>query len=328
MIHIIGSGWYGCHIAQSLIDKGYPVEIWEKGNFIFCGASSKNQNRLHQGFHYPRSFKTRLQSKEGFDLFMSQYGHLTEDINNNFYALANQSFIDKGTYLSIFSYEDYEYEVVNIDNSNFSNIDLLIKTKERLIRHDLATSYWSGKNLPINFNSEVYYHNDLFLTSGTKISTKKDLIIDCSWGELINNNGFFEQYFVTYIIKIHDEFCFDAFTLMDGNFFSIFPYGNQEDGLFTLTHVKHGITKIPTMTEHERLAIYSRILLDVKKYLNIENIELVDSFISRKLKPLSLSDSREVSIEINDKRNFVRVYSGKIDTIFHAMDYLISELNL
>jgi L-2-hydroxyglutarate oxidase LhgO len=58
-IAVIGAGWFGCHIAYQLIKKNYSVKIYEERNDIFCGASGNNQNRLHLGFHYPRSLITR-----------------------------------------------------------------------------------------------------------------------------------------------------------------------------------------------------------------------------------------------------------------------------
>ena len=57
-ICVIGAGWFGCHIATKLIDEGHSVKIFEKNKKIFSNASGNNQNRLHQGFHYPRSRKT------------------------------------------------------------------------------------------------------------------------------------------------------------------------------------------------------------------------------------------------------------------------------
>ena len=68
-IAIIGAGWFGCHIAYELMNDGHEIKIYEKENDIFLGASGFNQNRLHLGFHYPRSFITREQSKKGFKYF-------------------------------------------------------------------------------------------------------------------------------------------------------------------------------------------------------------------------------------------------------------------
>ena len=66
-IAIIGAGWFGCHIAHQIKKKlnKFDIKLYEKEKDIFLGASSNNQNRLHLGFHYPRSKQTRLQSKNG-----------------------------------------------------------------------------------------------------------------------------------------------------------------------------------------------------------------------------------------------------------------------
>ena len=63
-IAIIGAGWFGCYIGYELIKSGYDIKIFEKEKNIFLGASGFNQNRLHLGFHYPRSYKTISESKK------------------------------------------------------------------------------------------------------------------------------------------------------------------------------------------------------------------------------------------------------------------------
>ena len=77
-ICIIGAGWFGCHIAHELIKEGHDIKVFEKEKKIFLNASGNNQNRLHQGFHYPRSEKTIKISKEGFIQFKKEYGFLTK----------------------------------------------------------------------------------------------------------------------------------------------------------------------------------------------------------------------------------------------------------
>lgn len=323
MIHIIGSGWYGCHIAQTLRARGYDVEIWEKADAAFSGASSKNQNRLHLGFHYPRSFATRQQSRQGFDKFIAQYGGLTEAVPKNHYGVARQSLIDGPTYKAIFSFENYDFNVLNETEGGYKNLDLLISTPERLIRHDLAVQYWSSLNLPIHTESEVFLNSNavLFSSSGKRISAAKDFVIDCSWGGISSGEGFYQQFFITFIIQIDTYIDFGAFTLMDGQFFSIFPYGDPEDKLYTLTHVKYGVLNLAQISDTEKSEAFAATLLDIKHYLSIDlsRVILVDSFVSRKLKPVSYSDSRDVSVDINKEYNFARVYSGKIDTVFHAV---------
>ena len=55
---IIGCGIFGALSAIEIAKKGNEVTIFESLDKILFGASLNNQNRLHRGFHYPRSEKT------------------------------------------------------------------------------------------------------------------------------------------------------------------------------------------------------------------------------------------------------------------------------
>ena len=88
-ICIIGAGWFGCHIGYELKKRNFKVKIFEKGNDIFANASGNNTNRLHLGFHYPRSFTTRKMSYEGYIKFLRHYPSLSNKLNYNIYAIAD-----------------------------------------------------------------------------------------------------------------------------------------------------------------------------------------------------------------------------------------------
>ena len=87
-IAIIGAGWFGCYIAYDLIRSGYDVNVFEKEKEIFLGASGFNQNRLHQGFHYPRSYKTIQDSKIGYKKFIKKFPNFIKNIRENLYVIA------------------------------------------------------------------------------------------------------------------------------------------------------------------------------------------------------------------------------------------------
>ena len=78
-IAIIGAGWFGCLIADELIKKDYEVHIYEKEKKIFNNASGNNQNRLHLGFHYPRSEKQYYNQKKGFEEFKKNLGRFCKE---------------------------------------------------------------------------------------------------------------------------------------------------------------------------------------------------------------------------------------------------------
>ena len=99
---ILGSGWYGCMIA--LICKSNNIEyiILDK-DYIFNGSSSKNQNRLHLGYHYPRSPETIKECIEGYHLFNYLFDKYTKDIKYNIYGIEKNSKVDYKKYKNIFS---------------------------------------------------------------------------------------------------------------------------------------------------------------------------------------------------------------------------------
>ena len=99
-IAIIGAGWMGSHISYILNKKGCDIKIFESANKIFSGMSGYNTNRLHMGYHYPRSLITRKQSFNGYKNFIKFYPGLYKKITNNYIAIAN-----KGTRVN---FKDYK----------------------------------------------------------------------------------------------------------------------------------------------------------------------------------------------------------------------------
>ena len=99
-IAILGAGWFGCHIASKLKIKN-DVDLYEEKNQILSGTSSYNTNRLHHGFHYPRSKKTRSQCVNNFDLFKKEYPNIFIKIKKNIIAIHNKSKVNFKNYKNI-----------------------------------------------------------------------------------------------------------------------------------------------------------------------------------------------------------------------------------
>ena len=65
-ISIFGGGIFGLTIFIFLRKKGFNCYLFEKEKRLLAGASTKNLNRVHLGYHYPRDKETVYQSKKGF----------------------------------------------------------------------------------------------------------------------------------------------------------------------------------------------------------------------------------------------------------------------
>ena len=70
---IIGAGLFGCCADIELAEAGFAVTLIEKEQDIMNGASKHNHNRIHFGFHYPRSTETARQSLDGLVLFLMRF---------------------------------------------------------------------------------------------------------------------------------------------------------------------------------------------------------------------------------------------------------------
>lgn len=329
-IAIIGAGWYGCHIALTLIQAGHDVKVFEKSDHAISGASKKNQNRLHLGFHYPRDHQTRVQSKEGYEWFIEHYEHLTGPIENNIYAVADDgSIVDGDTFKIIMKGTglDYSEDVNSNLIDKFASVNSLITCNERVVKNNLASRYFSEL-----LNDKIVYNQYVDLSNPEVLSALKnsfDYVIDCTWGTARKINGIKYYYepcvYFYYKTNVKDNF---ALTIMDGEFYSLYPY---YDDIYTLTSVKHTplgqsdefnealslLHKVKNNTDilkQKREIFESEFVKFYPDFLN--DFEFVDIEFSMKTKVVSNTDFRGCLVTSED--NLISVFSGKIDTLHIA----------
>lgn len=338
-IAIIGAGWYGCHIAAILKDKGIEIDIYEKEKEIFQQASSKNQNRLHLGFHYPRSYLTREQSKEGYKKFINSYGDLCFNVAKNIYAVDNRkSLLDFETYVAIMESTKLNFKVVEYPFKTFSNLDGFMETNEMVIDFDLAKKYFEEKlkeNLIVNTEIELadLKEHENYVSIKDK---KYDYVINCTWGTFkpFKNVDIFYEPCITFLYKTQKKDF--ALTIMDGEFISLYPYNKN---LYTLTSVKNTplskYNDINEVNKHLEL-LKEKEILEIRNKMEIETLYYYPQFLedfsyhsyytSIKTKLNVKNDCRQVVVESKGREIFV--LPGKIDTIFYAEDHILSILGL
>ena len=242
-VAIFGAGWYGCHLAASLLEKGLKVQIFEKNEKIFNEASKNNQNRLHLGFHYPRSSITRNQSKRGFQIFNLCYKEFIKKIDLNIYSIAeNTSLIDFETFKQIMTASKLEFE--DISGSTpiiLNNIEGSIFCQEMLIDSKKAEKYFLEK-----LKDSLIFNYKITKVNLKEIEQEFDLILDCTWNKIFPDNNFcFEP---SVLFKYEKTNKLDlALTIMDGKLCSIYPYN---ENFATLSDVEYTpINKCKTIEE-------------------------------------------------------------------------------
>jgi hypothetical protein len=228
-IAIVGGGWTGCHLASRLMTQA-DVTLFERNEMLISETSLINQNRLHYGYHYARNHATRMLCKSTFERFMMDYGHLTENIQNNFYAVSeDESLLDAETIRLIF--KDWPHTEANASLLNHSS--LLLHTIEKYISPTATGKYFEELLEPIARREEIN-ENSLAL-----LKQDYNFVIDCTNNSLLPTLGgdYFEAV-AMFIYRPIEAPPFGALTFIDGELFSIYPYGSS---MFSLSHVKLGI---------------------------------------------------------------------------------------
>jgi hypothetical protein len=340
-IIIIGGGWYGLHIAYKYQHQ-YKITILEKKDDIFTGSSYNNQNRLHLGYHYPRSYDTRQLCKNGFEKFVKDYLEVVEDITNNYYLISNNSIIDYNTYKHIFEYEGYVFkEKSNILFNNIQN--KIFEVDEKLINHKKAKNFFKENltniNIIYNYNvvkieekcNKIYVNDDI----------EGDIVLNCTYGQFKwfddekKNNSIYEKT-ISYIYKKIKNTDFDCITIMDGNFASLF-IKDKLNNTYSLTHVKY--TPLISSTNINDILQYNpdddrlnknrkNMENDIKKYFPLyDEYFKYDSYIlGYKIKKNDNADCRTCDIYNNGR--YISVNGGKITGIYQFFEYVDSYLEL
>jgi len=334
-ICIIGAGWFGCHIAYKLMKEGHDIRIFEKEKKIFLNASGNNQNRLHRGFHYPRSEKTIKISKEGFTKFKKEYGFLTREIENNIYSIAdsNESKLNFKTYCSVLRKSKLKYKKLNSRDypiNNFTNLEGSIKCNEELILLSKAINFFQEKlsnKIKYNYKVEKILKKEKKFFIDNQIF---DYVIDCSGFQLKLNNikKLKYEYCAIFLYKKKNNKKNFSLTIMDGPFFTLYPWNNKNDyGLYSVKYSRlikndniHNLEKKVLNKINKNYLKKIKIIIEKnfeKFYPNFKKeFKFKEYLLSYRTLIENKLDTRICQIYNNDK--VITVFPGKIDHIFYA----------
>lgn len=325
-IRILGAGWFGCHLAVSLMDE-HDVEIHEVKDRVFAGASGACPARAHLGApHYPRSHLTRKACIAHRERFMSVYGHLTSCVPINIYAIAaHDSLVDFGTYKRILS-EDTEFlTLYNPAEFNLQNVEGGVMVGERHIVVRTSRQYFTEK-----LKDKIKFQHPV----GVVDDARWDLTIDCTF--CANDAANIDRYepCLTVVLAGPSD---RAVTIMDGPFGSLYPW-DENEGVNSLTSAKYTPFSKTCRTWAEARALLDGLSVnDVQSqatamidqmrnyWREIDAYMVVDHLLSIRAMPRSGSDARLVDVvQVGEKA--LRVRAGKIDAIFHAEDEIKAKI--
>jgi glycine/D-amino acid oxidase-like deaminating enzyme len=260
-IIIIGAGFYGCSLALYLKEKGFNnITILEREDEIMKRASYKNQARVHNGYHYPRSFITALRSRINFPKFNQDYSFAIKKDFTNLYAISK-----KNSKITSHQFERFaqdigaNFETAGNKYSKFFNpdvVDSVYLMEEfcfdagKLKNH--FTTKFAAEKIKVICNSDVrkiFDDNDKIKVAITsqnqEIINEADLVLNCAYSNLNNITAKEEAVATTLkheftelcLISPPEEFKQIGITIMDGAFFSMMPF--PAENCHSLSHVSY-----------------------------------------------------------------------------------------
>lgn len=329
---IIGGGWYGCHIASSFRALGFEVTVFERNTRLLHAASGNNQFRLHLGFHYPRHYGTRMQSRDGFARFVERYPHLSRPVDENFYAVPRgDSLVDFQTYRIIMTSSGINFTEVP-PPAMLANVEGCLRCEERVILTGAARSYFTERLdgcIRLGCAVEnVQQAGDHARVNGERF----DFVIDATWGH--HRKPPIELFYEPTLLLYYEAAGpFPAVTLVDGPLASIYP--TEDRSLYTLSSVPHTpLGRCKTAAEAasvlagvdaERIMVHRRRMEDqISRYVPqfADVFRFLGPQLSMKTKPQGQYDDRSCHVYRDDR--VFSVMSGKIDTIFFAVERILS----
>ena len=339
---VIGSGIFGMTIFIKLRNQGYDCYLFEKNNKILSGATTKNLNRIHFGYHYPRDSETIKQSIQGYKTFQKMYGKCIKKNFENYYAISKFSKVNAKSYLKIMKRNNLKLKIKKkLKGLSSKNLEAIYKVNEPIYSWSTLKSIVNKK---IRKDANRIFLNSKIVSIKKKIGkyelltkTKNrefDIVIDASYegsNRLIKNISKQKKnlYQLTNVWEI--KFLNNrkmGIAVMDGPFFSFLPSGHNNNVL--LYHVKYSVVRRKIseefieswITEKKNKLLIKKNTLkiknEIKKYFpNLKFVIIKKHISARVFETNTMKNSRRISYINEIKKNYFKIFSSKID---HSVD--------
>lgn len=338
-VTVIGAGMFGTEVALNLAALGHRVLLLEQSDQILSGASRNNQNRLHLGFHYPRDIETAKQSIEGYRLFQKKYGPAVVDNFPNYYFIANSNTRSSpAEFVKFCDSLRLPYSIVDPRNTpiNYNLVDLAVKCSEAVydvgVLADLIKTTLGESEVKLVTSAEVFQLcsvNIGFKVLSTKGSFFSRAVVNCAYHNINKFNidlgipGERMKFQQTVLPIIEWEHAKCGLTVMDGEFFTLLPFGKTDK--FLLYHVVHSVLSSGVGKDYREIfKDFSQLRhkFDFKTFL-LACVDYLPGLENATLKGLlhgprvvragaEATDSR-VSASNSEFPGYYQVLSGKID---------------
>jgi glycine/D-amino acid oxidase-like deaminating enzyme len=359
---VVGGGFYGARLALLLRRRGQRVLLVEREPVLMGRASLRNQARVHNGYHYPRSILTSLRSRMNYSRFLGEYGECVYRSFPHYYAIGRgmskitasqfaefckrigaplspvpdnvKRLFDRTRIDDVFQVQECAFDAAKLRERVSRD---LVDAGVTVVLETEAVRVWTEREgTRVSLRDGSGEHD---------VATK--LVLNCTYSRLnhlLANSGaasipakheFTEMALVEPPVELEGA----AVTVIDGPFFSLMPYPSR--GLFTLSHVRytphsnwHDRPGEPVLDgEWLRSSAESRFIhmvRDAERYLPVmRGTRYVESLFEMKtIMPRSeQDDSRPILLRRSAEHPAViSVLGAKIDSVYDVEDAMSAVL--
>jgi glycine/D-amino acid oxidase-like deaminating enzyme len=361
---IIGGGFYGTAIAIYLAkQRGLKrILLIEREPTLLTRASYNNQARVHNGYHYPRSFTTAYRSRVNLPKFVRDWSQAVKQDFTKIYAIARsnskvtakqferfcreigadiqqanpvlRALFEPRLIEDVFLVEEYAFDATKLANwaereLNESGVQARLETR--------ATAISNGPDKTLHVVLQPKY--------GAEESITCRYVFNCTYSGLNQFRGDFpgtrtglkQEITEMALMQVPPALHGLGITVMDGPFFSMMPFPAR--GLHTLSHVRYtphlnwkdalGIDPYHKLVQYDRATRVDRMVRDVARYLPaMFDAKYVDSLFEVKTVLLKNEgdDGRPILFEKHaELPGCYSVLGGKIDNIYDVLEKLDEE---
>ena len=352
---VVGGGFYGAAIAAYLrTERGFDaVRLFEAGPRLLGRASFVNQARVHNGYHYPRSFTTAYRSRVNYPRFMTEFAETVRPFQA-VYALAARNSKVTPRQLERFcadigaSLEPAPEELARLFNPR--TIARAYMAEEAAFDAEVLAAV--SARLLAQAGVEVRLDAEVAATradeGGVTVTVagedhRAHVLFNCTYSRLQAHAGGGEALALKHeltelaLVRAPPELQGLGVTVMDGPFFSCMPFPAR--GLHSLSHVRYtphmswieadGRDPYAALDAYPKETRVDRMLRDAARYVPaMADADYEGSLFTVKtvLARNEGDDGRPIIFERRGPGGrLVSILGGKIDNVFDVFERLDQE---
>ena len=340
---VIGGGFYGCMVALHLKSHGVFVTIIEASDSLLSRASYVNQARVHNGYHYPRSFNTAYRSRFNSPRFIAEFRPAIVDNFTHLYGIVRGR--SKVSAKQFFTFaQNIEAKIAPAKKEHqalFNNrlMEQVFEVEEFAFDASILTEILLERlgedKIPIHYNEKVLTASDGFVVT-EKEKYKPDLIFNCTYSaleDMLDEPQLKLKHEITEIalVKVPPQLSKIGVTVMDGSFFSMMPFPAED--LHSFTHVRYtphvnwrsGEKEKPyaVLADCPKESRYGFMVRDASRYMPIlKNCEYIRSHFEVKtvMQANEVDDGRPILFKQHGGERIYSILGSKVDNIYDVLE--------